>query len=479
MRWKRGQTPGAPGGRAADRCGCGRCGLTRQLTEQHRRGLAERAGFHPRRLPRQSNTLCHVERRPSALVFRIQHGALVDEQLDDTCPPGHGVVQGRQPVVVGRVYIRAARQAEPDGIDRVRFGTEIQAAKNSLARAPASTGRQHQHRGLILLFEGGIGAGIQQPSHHVDIGEARRPHQGRRALGECRVTRPSSPAPTQRDGFERRIRVRALVQQQRDQIERIELIEGSAQWPTLRIHLARVKLDGRVERRHACCVRHVWIGTPLDQHASHVMMGVDDRDGQCRRAVRILNVQVRAGVGQRFRCVDCTLPRREHQGRETTLWRRQRGVRREVVANLRELERTRTRVSCGTVLDEQLDDIGVIFSGCPHQRRFATPHLGRIHSRTRLEEHSDGFRVARTSRGHEHSFALRRRIVGIGACLEQCVDQHRTSIGGGQRQRRHSQAIGERDCGASPDERRCDRDIVGLSGPMKRRRAVAFAACSR
>ena len=87
--------------------------------------------------------------------------------------------------------------------------------------------------------------------------------------------------------------------------------------------------------------------------ARDVVMDVDDGQRQRRGAVGILNVQVGAGIGQRARRVDGALPRGEHQRGEPALRWRQRGVRRQVVADLRERQAARRAIDVGAALRQQ------------------------------------------------------------------------------------------------------------------------------
>ena len=83
---------------------------------------------------------------------------------------------------------------------------------------------------------------------------------------------------------------------------------------------------------------------------------------------------------------------------------------------------------------------------------------------------------------HERGLTVAQRRVG-GATLaplsKSSVEQLGVAAAGRQRQRRHAVAVGGVGPGARLQQRPDGRHVAGVGGPVQRRRAVGFRACSR
>ena len=145
-------------------------------------------------------------------------------------------------------------------------------------------------------------------------------------------------------------------------------------------------------------------------------MPVPDRQDHRRDAVRVAQIQIGPGVGERSHGVQGALPRREQQRRQTLLGERgQQSLKRQAVLvrpkvrniPLRGAEELRARVQRGAGMDQRLHDGRVIFGRRPHQGRLTVPPLRRVDVRSVGQEHLNGVDLSRPGRDHQRRLAFR------------------------------------------------------------------------
>jgi hypothetical protein len=83
---------------------------------------------------------------------------------------------------------------------------------------------------------------------------------------------------------------------------------------------------------------------------------------------------------------------------------------------------------------QQLDHVGLPLRRRPHQRRLPAPVLARVDVGARLEQQRGRGDVAAAGDRHQRRFPFRVAAVGVGAGLEQRVDDRRRTDDGRFRQ---------------------------------------------
>ena len=107
-----------------------------------------------------------------------------------------------------------------------------------------------------------------------------------------------------------------------------------------------------------------------------------------------------------------------------------------------------------------------ISADCPPQSSLA------LTSAPRFQQPPGRFDLAAAGDGHQRRFAFRIPRVGIGAGLEQRVDDRRRADDGRLGQRRRAELVLQLDVRAGLDQRAHQLEIVVRRGPHDRRRAV-------
>ncbi len=255
---------------------------------------------------------------------------------------------------------------------------------------------------------------------------------------------------------ERLVRVGALVEQQRDQVERRALVrEVVAQLRAV----VRVPVRGRVAHLDGVIERAVvHVCAEVDELRREVEAIVDDRDHQRRGAIAVASVQVRAGRDEPPHDAFVAIARGPHQRREAA-----GGVVR--VLAVRQHVHVGLRVRIRACREQRVDDRLVPFGRGPHQRRLLLEGLLRVRVRAVGEQQAHGFETTRLRRGHQRRLAVGMCEVGARAGIEQRL--HDARIAGSARLQQRGDAVLVRGVriGARGRERLHHLDIGVVRGP--------------
>ena len=137
------------------------------------------------------------------------------------------------------------------------------------------------------------------------------------------------------------------------------------------------------------------------------------------------------------------------------------------------------RFNVGAELDEQLGGGGVPFRSGPHERRLAFRRLLDIHLRAMPQQQFDGIHFSGERRCHERSLARFRRAVGVGARLQEELDQGGVPIRACERKRGDVVTGGGGYIGSGGDQEVGDFQIVVTHRLMERGEAIGSRRCHR
>ena len=121
---------------------------------------------------------------------------------------------------------------------------------------------------------------------------------------------------------------------------------------------------------------------------------------------------------------------------------------------------------------EELHHLRLTLRGGPHQGRLPAPVFFGVDVGVRLQQPPGRFDIAAARHGHERCFTFRIPGIGIGACLEQRVDDRRRADDGRFGQRRRAELVLEFDVRAGLDQRADQLEIVVRRGPHDGRRPI-------
>ena len=86
------------------------------------------------------------------------------------------------------------------------------------------------------------------------------------------------------------------------------------------------------------------------------------------------------------------------------------------------------RLEISACLDEQADDVRVMFGGRPHQCALILRRLLRVDVGTARDQEADRLNAAAAGTRHERRLTCRDGSIRIGASLEQEIDERRAAI---------------------------------------------------
>ena len=110
--------------------------------------------------------------------------------------------------------------------------------------------------------------------------------------------------------------------------------------------------------------------------------------------------------------------------------------------------------------------------GCrPHERGLTTP-FACVVFRSAHEQRFHRVNTPRSGRHHEHGLAAGHRRIGVGAGIEQQLDDGGVAVRACERERRHAIAIRGVDARARFQQQRRGLGIFVIRGPMQCRRPV-------
>ncbi len=132
----------------------------------------------------------------------------------------------------------------------------------------------------------------------------------------------------------------------------------------------------------------------------------------------------------------------------------------------------KTRVHVRPGADQRLHDRRVPFGGRPHQRGLSARFVLGVNPGTGREQSFGDRQSAGPRRSHQRCLAAGKRRVGIGARLQQQVDDRGIAIGAGQGQRRDAVATGRVRVGAGFHQQLGHFAIVVIRGPVQRGHAI-------
>ena len=190
----------------------------------------------------------------------------------------------------------------------------------------------------------------------------------------------------------------------------------------------RAHVGRHVQRRAAEQVPLVDVGAGLDHERGEIEVQVEQRHVERRDALRILEIGIGAGRDQVPRALDAAFARGVEQRREAALVHVLRPRLGDDLAL--PLADDAARVEVGAVRGQKLDHLGLALRRGPHQRRLAAPLFFGVDVGARLEQPPGGLDVAAARDGHQRRLAFRILGVGIGAGVEQRVDDRRRADDG-------------------------------------------------
>ena len=199
----------------------------------------------------------------------------------------------------------------------------------------------------------------------------------------------------------------------------------------------------------------VRVSARVEQHRSQLVMRIDNGQHQRARPVR------QGVVDLRTRGEQC-LGRLDMPG---TCCKQQRGK-----------PAGRARIGLGTEPNQEFGDVGVVPVCRPHQRGLLSLDFRRANVGSMPEQALDGVGPARARCHHQDGLAVRGRRVGVGAGIQESVDDRAVAVLAGQCQRRHTVPISRRRVSACLDQESDDVRVVVVDRPMQRCRAVGLRA---
>ena len=128
----------------------------------------------------------------------------------------------------------------------------------------------------------------------------------------------------------------------------------------------------------------------------------------------------------------------------------------------------------GAGVEQDAHDVVVALGDRPHERGLTAPRFRRVHGGASRDEVGDDVRVARPGGGHEHGFAFCGGGIGIGAALEERLDDRDAAARGREHQGRDAVTVRGGHVRARADDHRDRRRVVRVDGPVERRRAVGL-----
>ena len=132
----------------------------------------------------------------------------------------------------------------------------------------------------------------------------------------------------------------------------------------------------------------------------------------------------------------------------------------------------RTRVNIRAPFDEPAGDLRLPLGDGPHEGGLSGAWRPVVHLRASAKERIDRLEAARAGGGHQRRLAIRSRLIGIGAGLEQHRDHRRPAIGAREQQRGDSEIVGGVDAGAGPEEEARHLGVVPMRRPVQRGGAI-------
>ena len=135
-------------------------------------------------------------------------------------------------------------------------------------------------------------------------------------------------------------------------------------------------------------------------------------------------------------------------------------------------------VEVGALRRQELDHLALALRRGPHQRRLLAEGLAGVDVGTGLDEQPGGFDLAAAGRRHQRRFTFGVGEIGVGARLEQHVDDRCRAENRGFGDGRGPEVVLRLDVGAGFDQRAHQLDVVVGRGPHQRRGAVG-AGCIR
>ena len=109
---------------------------------------------------------------------------------------------------------------------------------------------------------------------------------------------------------------------------------------------------------------------------------------------------------------------------------------------------------------------------CPHQRGCSANAFLRVDIGAASHEQMDSLGIAASRRKHDHGFACRAALFGVGSRFDQAIDHCGIPVLRSKMQRRNALAIPGIDFRARLDQQIGGFDVVVVHGPVHRRRAV-------
>ena len=343
-------------------------------------------------------------------------------------------------VVVDGRDAAAERQRVADGRERllVRAGT--------LAHRPdADPRRHHQRRRAVLVRQQRICAQLDQQAHQLDVGRLRREQEGRGADAVQHVA-----VAVVRLLRHPRVQVCAVRGQRADELQ-VGRRAGDDGWRVVEAEVRPARPLDLVERGPALVVG-VRVRAGVQQVRPELVVAVAGRQDERAGSVEQRLLRTRAGLDEQARHGEMAGPHRERQRAEAA-----RGP----------------RVDVRPAGEQRLRRGQVVLCRRPHQRRLPAPPFRAVRVRAAVEQQPHGVRAAGPGHGQQGGLALRGRRVGVGAGVQQQLDERGAAVLGGQGQRRRVEAVGRLGAGAGRDQRPARFDVVAERGPVQRRRAVA------
>jgi len=114
--------------------------------------------------------------------------------------------------------------------------------------------------------------------------------------------------------------------------------------------------------------------------------------------------------------------------------------------------------------------------GRPHQGRGAAQLLDRVDVDARLDEQSEGCRVAVPRREHHQRFAVGADLLRVGAGLQEAGNDRRVTIDGSHLDRGDALTVGLIRCRSGSEELIGQLGILMVDRPVERRGAVHLSS---
>ena len=370
-------------------------------------------------------------------------------------------MQRRVAPIVGPVHVAVAQlPGQLDGFERLFVGP------GALAQVEdADTGGDHQRRRVARGRQPRVGAVLRQQAHERRVGVLGG-QQIRRRPDAVQVVPLAVVEPL---GLPR-VRIRAVVQQEAGERQRVDPVEQHHR----RHALAGVRPPrvGQLVQGRPALLGPVRVGAALDEVLRQREVPVHHREDQGARArVRVARPRrafrgVGPGGGRPDRVVDVRA-RREQRAHRVGLARAHREQQRRPA-------RGRPLVDVRAELDQRMDGGRVVLGGGPVQRGLAAPAFPGAEVGAARQQQPQHVDVAGARRRHQHRLALRQGRVRVGAGGEERLDDRRAPAAGGEDEGRYAVAVGGFGVRSRPEQKLRRLDVAPVRRPVQRRRAVGL-----